>query len=165
MTLSRSVTLKAGVSTFLPLTTTRPSVIHTSASRREQSPERAMTLARRSPVSGLAGAVSLIWLTFCHAGPEWAARKRQGGRIDRPPAIIVCGRAYCWPMSLLVSRTPESLLLELLRLGVAAARWARMALRTLSGHLASLIATISPPGVEQTSSASPTRAKYSSGGR
>src|SRR5690606_34801236 len=67
MILSRSVTLKAGVRTFLPLTTTRPSVIHTSASRREQSPERAMTLARRSPVEGLAG-VSLMGRTFMSCG-------------------------------------------------------------------------------------------------
>lgn len=34
-----------------PLSVTRPAAIHASASRREASPARAMTLAMRSPLS------------------------------------------------------------------------------------------------------------------
>src|SRR5690606_20136668 len=91
MILSRSVTLKAGVSTFLPLTTTRPSVIHTSASRREHSPERAMTLARRSPVSGWGGAESLIGRTFMSCGTHRPDHQAGGAekakRPDDPAAL------------------------------------------------------------------------------
>lgn len=42
------LTLKAGVSRGLPFTDTRPAAIHFSASRREQSPARAITFAIRS---------------------------------------------------------------------------------------------------------------------
>ncbi len=48
MILSFGPTVNAGVSSIFPLTLTRPSAIHRSASRREQSPARAMTLAMRS---------------------------------------------------------------------------------------------------------------------
>ena len=46
--LSSGPTVKAGESSIFPLTLTRPSRIHRSASRREHSPARAMTLAMRS---------------------------------------------------------------------------------------------------------------------
>src|SRR5690349_17868470 len=46
---SPSPTLQAGLLSFLPLTTTRPSAIQRSASRREQRPARASRLAIRSP--------------------------------------------------------------------------------------------------------------------
>jgi hypothetical protein len=48
-TSSSSVTLKAGLESALPLTVTRPAAIQASASRREQTPARAMTLAMRWP--------------------------------------------------------------------------------------------------------------------
>jgi hypothetical protein len=40
--------VKAGDVSVVPLTLTRPSAIHRSASRREHSPARAMTFAMRS---------------------------------------------------------------------------------------------------------------------
>ena len=46
---SRAVTLSAGERITVPLTATRPATIHASASRREASPARAITLAMRSP--------------------------------------------------------------------------------------------------------------------
>jgi hypothetical protein len=46
---SRAVTLRAGLASTLPLTVTFPSSISLSASRREQMPARAITLAMRSP--------------------------------------------------------------------------------------------------------------------
>jgi len=51
LTVSRAAMTTAGVVSTLPLTATRPSVIHFSASRREHSPARAMTFATRSPFS------------------------------------------------------------------------------------------------------------------
>jgi len=45
--LSVAVTLSAGEVIFAPLTATRPASIHVSASRREASPARAITLAMR----------------------------------------------------------------------------------------------------------------------
>ena len=48
VTTSRLPTITAGLSSTLPLTATRPSVIQLSTSRREPSPARAMTLATRS---------------------------------------------------------------------------------------------------------------------
>eukprot|EP01037_Dinobryon_pediforme_P009594 gene9593-9671_t len=57
---SFAVTFSAGDKMVTPLTLTRPSAIHCSASRREQRPARAMTLAIRSTESaaGAAGVVS-----------------------------------------------------------------------------------------------------------
>src|SRR6516164_9632749 len=46
---SHSVTLSAAELIGAPLTATRPAAIHSSASRREASPARAITLAMRSP--------------------------------------------------------------------------------------------------------------------
>ena len=46
---SARVTFSAGEAIFSPFTATRPAAIQASASRREQSPARAMTLAMRSP--------------------------------------------------------------------------------------------------------------------
>jgi len=46
---SEAVTLSAGEAIVAPLTDTRPAAIQASASRREASPARAMTLAMRSP--------------------------------------------------------------------------------------------------------------------
>ena len=45
----RALTLKAGLVSTSPLTLTRPAAIQASASRREHSPARAITLAMRSP--------------------------------------------------------------------------------------------------------------------
>ena len=45
----RRVTLSAGEAITAPLTATRPAAIQASASRREASPARAITLAMRSP--------------------------------------------------------------------------------------------------------------------
>src|ERR1700724_953738 len=45
---SRAVTFTAGDETVLPLMATRPAAIHSSASRREHRPARAITLAMRS---------------------------------------------------------------------------------------------------------------------
>ena len=45
---SRSLTSSAGLVSTSPLTTTRPASIHSSASRREHKPARAITLAMRS---------------------------------------------------------------------------------------------------------------------
>ena len=50
--LSAAVTLSAGEVIFAPLTATRPAAIQASASRREASPARAITLAMRSPLRG-----------------------------------------------------------------------------------------------------------------
>jgi len=47
---SAGPTLSAGEEITAPLTETRPAAIHASASRREASPARAITLAMRSPV-------------------------------------------------------------------------------------------------------------------
>jgi hypothetical protein len=55
-------TLKAGLSSTLPLTLTRPSAIQRSASRREQRPARAITLAMRSP-SGVSAGLSFSLLS------------------------------------------------------------------------------------------------------
>src|SRR5581483_10991803 len=46
---SAGPTLSAGEAMVLPFTATRPPAIQASASRREQSPARAITLAIRSP--------------------------------------------------------------------------------------------------------------------
>ena len=46
---SDGVTLSAGEEITAPLTETRPAAIQASASRREASPARAITLAMRSP--------------------------------------------------------------------------------------------------------------------
>src|SRR5450830_899591 len=54
---SDGVTLSAGEEITAPLTATRPAAIHASASRREASPARAITLAMRSP--GISLLVSL----------------------------------------------------------------------------------------------------------
>ena len=43
------MTLSAGEAMTLPLTATRPAAIQASASRRDASPARAITLAMRSP--------------------------------------------------------------------------------------------------------------------
>src|SRR5665213_3220478 len=48
MILSFGPTVRDGESSIFPLTLTRPSAIHRSASRREHSPARAMTLAMRT---------------------------------------------------------------------------------------------------------------------
>src|SRR5215467_11962511 len=52
---SPGVTLRAGEAMTWPLTLTRPAAIHASASRREQSPARAITLAMRSEPLGDGG--------------------------------------------------------------------------------------------------------------
>src|SRR4249920_3010944 len=49
MMLSDGVTFSAGEEITAPLTETRPAAIQASASRREASPARAITLAMRSP--------------------------------------------------------------------------------------------------------------------
>ena len=49
-TISDPVTFKAGLVRTVPLTITRPSAIQISPSRREHMPERANTLAIRSPL-------------------------------------------------------------------------------------------------------------------
>jgi hypothetical protein len=54
-----------GVVSTLPLSFTRPSAIQASASRREQRPARAMTLAMRSPLGGLDGVC-----VICHDRPS-----------------------------------------------------------------------------------------------
>jgi hypothetical protein len=46
-------TVNAGVSSIFPLTLTRPSAIHRSASRLEHNPARAITLAMRSDPAAL----------------------------------------------------------------------------------------------------------------
>ncbi len=53
---SSAVTLKAGLSSTLPLTRTRPAAISSSASRREAMPTRASRLAMRSPSASSAEA-------------------------------------------------------------------------------------------------------------
>jgi hypothetical protein len=52
------LTLRAGDVIFWPLTDTRPASIHASASRREASPARAMTLAMRSDALGAGNGMS-----------------------------------------------------------------------------------------------------------
>ncbi len=51
VTRSPAATLSAGEAITAPLTATRPAAIQASASRREASPARAITLAMRSPRS------------------------------------------------------------------------------------------------------------------
>ena len=55
VTLSSSVTFSAAEARTLPFTRTRPAAIHSSASRREHSPARAITLAMRSPSWSFSG--------------------------------------------------------------------------------------------------------------
>ena len=56
---SRAVTLSAGDAIVAPLTATRPAAIHSSASRREASPARAIDLG-----DALAGFVLVASLRF-----------------------------------------------------------------------------------------------------
>src|ERR1700761_6060169 len=79
------VTTKAGGSSRLPSTATRPSSIQRSASRREHRPARASTVAIRSPFfrspfSG-PGPVSSLMLSSLRRGDE-GAENRLVGRAD-----------------------------------------------------------------------------------
>ncbi len=74
-TSSPGPTITAGVSNWTPLTATRPAAIRASASRREATPARAMTLATRSPVFAASGApadASSGWVSADAPG-RWAS--------------------------------------------------------------------------------------------
>src|SRR5438067_463065 len=60
---SLSLTLTAAEAMILPLSAIRPSEIMRSASRREHTPARAMTLAMRSPANWLVLTLPFIWLS------------------------------------------------------------------------------------------------------
>src|SRR3569623_3635702 len=84
---SRGDTLRAGDVIALPLTETRPASIHASASRREASPARAITLALRSPSGvGFSGMASRRHARPCAGHPRLYTRigiKDVDGR-DKP---------------------------------------------------------------------------------
>ena len=65
-TISDSVTFKAGLVRTVPLTITRPSAIQISPSRREHMPERANTLAIRSPLVITLSATMPHSSSMCH---------------------------------------------------------------------------------------------------
>ena len=72
---SSAVTIVAGVSRTRPFSLTRPSAIIRSASRREQMPARAITLAMRSPLSEAGSATGGLATRFGFAreAPEAGA--------------------------------------------------------------------------------------------
>src|SRR5260221_3645534 len=83
MTLA-SVTRCAGLSSLWPSTTTRPSAIQRSASRREHSPERAIRLAIRSPRSVDSAAASSMSAAGGDEGPEQRLVGRGGAIFGMP---------------------------------------------------------------------------------
>ena len=60
-------TVTAGVSRTCPFKVTRPAAIRPSASRREQSPARAITLAMRSPSKAVSFAGCFVMAALCRA--------------------------------------------------------------------------------------------------
>src|SRR5262245_13763799 len=81
MTLA-SVTKCAGLSSLWPSTTTRPSAIQRSASRREHRPERAIRFAMRSPRASVSAPVSASESVMSAAGGDERPEQRLvgGGR-------------------------------------------------------------------------------------
>ena len=73
---ARVTGINAGEAIAVPLTATRPAAIQSSASRREASPARAITLAIRSPSSSPCLSASAIALLSRH------------GRAPRPFGIF-----------------------------------------------------------------------------
>src|SRR5450830_1676848 len=85
---SDGVTLSAGEEITAPLTATRPAAIHASASRREASPARAITLAMRSPGTSLLvclhmrtlqPSTSCLWTVYKDLDARHMAYARAGG--------------------------------------------------------------------------------------
>src|SRR5258707_8433000 len=80
-------TSSAGEAMGLPLTATRPAAIQASASRREQSPARAITLAMRSPDLDC-GAFLLAMTVFRHGrGCFTSAKLGNGGAAQSLPLL------------------------------------------------------------------------------
>jgi hypothetical protein len=85
--LSASVTLTAGLVSTLPLTATRPCAIQSSASRREQTPARAIALEMRSPSkalvlsTGFGAAAGFAGFLAGRAFPPLSSRGLPGSRL------------------------------------------------------------------------------------
>src|SRR5690349_11033670 len=72
-------TRSAGVPIASPLTITRPSAINFSASRREQTPARAIALAMRSPDGE---SITTLAFTFWRRRTVWRSKVQAGMQDD-----------------------------------------------------------------------------------
>src|SRR5258708_4387660 len=87
------VTVTAGLVRIVPSTRTRPSAIQRSASRREQSPARAITLAMRSP--------ALAALAPSAAGEAELRREPAAGT-----SALIAHAAAAWTKAVKMLRSP-----------------------------------------------------------